>query len=173
MSKREPGDGNEERIGAVAGLPRAIEPSRDLWPGIARRIAAEPRDAAAKPAWRSGRMLRAAVVALALLGGGVMLGRYGTDAPLQDAAPNRSPSDAEWANASLLALASLEDSTRGLDPATAEIVRRNLEIIDDAVREIRVALESDPTNPRLQKFLTAEYRRRSALLRRAVADSPM
>ncbi len=193
MKDREMNELSEDQARALASLPRAIEPVRDLWPDIARRIAVETRDEPSRGTWLAAHWLQAAAIAIALLGGGVMLGRFvakpesapvvaqrgpGAGAapqrePVERETPSLLPSEEEWAAASSQVLASLADSTSGLDPATAEIVRRNLEIIDAAVRDIQAALEADPSNPQLQRLLTAEYRQRSALLRRAAADTPM
>ncbi|MGH2569626.1 MAG: hypothetical protein ACRDGR_00280, partial [bacterium] len=80
--------------------------------------------------------------------------------------------DASHASASrdvLDALTRVED----LDPATVELIRRNLEIIETAIAEIRAALADDPGNPGLNRLLIAEYQRRGVVLRRAarLADS--
>jgi hypothetical protein len=184
MDERDPNELSAEERRALSTLPRTIEPARDLWPEIARRIAVETRDEPARTMWPGGRWLQAAAIAIALLGGGVLLGRLGgrserapivaeTAAPAEETPRSLLPTDEEWAAASSQVLASLADSTSGMDPATAEVVRRNLEIIDAAVRDIQEALEADPSNPQLQKLLTAEYRRRSALMRRATTDTPM
>lgn len=189
MDEREVNDLTPEGRRKLDELPRAIGPARDLWPDIRRRIAAEAQEQPARAPF--GGWLRAAAIALALLGGGVLLGRFGAPeqeqepAPLADAGPRAEqgigearpasvlPTDEEWAAASAQVLAALADSTSNMDPATREVVRRNLEIIDGAVRDIRTALEADPSNEGLQRLLTAEYRRRGALLRRAATDTPM
>ena len=113
-----------------------------------------------------------------MLGGSLAVAKFG----LREEAPPppgvtevtspvaRPPSDAEWAAATDELFRALDDPRNELDPATTEIVRRNLEIIDAAVRDIRAALEADSTNTGLQKLLTAEYRRRSALMRRAAQE---
>ncbi len=54
-----------------------------------------------------------------------------------------------------------------LSPATLEVVERNLDLIDQAISEIRQALEQDPENPELRHLLTASYQREVQLLKRA------
>lgn len=62
------------------------------------------------------------------------------------------------------ALAQRQDQ---LSPATLEVVERNLNLIDQAIREIRQALDNDPENKELRHLLTASYQREVQLLRRA------
>lgn len=60
-------------------LPRAIEPSRDLWPSIEARL--EPRERVEAPVRRGwGLHAVAASVAVAFLAG-ILLGRQGPEAP--------------------------------------------------------------------------------------------
>jgi hypothetical protein len=160
-------------------LPRAIEPPRDLWPGVEARLSAEHE----APSWRGergGRRLLAAAAVAVVLGGSLVVGKLGGSRRGEDlvAAPARStsaeapvPTPPEWTAATEELLRALDASGDGLDPATREVVARNLEIIDEAVREIRAALDADPQNAGLQKLLTAEYRRRSALMRRAAGSA--
>jgi len=53
-----------------------------------------------------------------------------------------------------------------LDSATVAVVRRNLAIIDQAIRESRAALAADPGSPFLQEQLDRAYGGKVALLRR-------
>ncbi|MFN8178211.1 MAG: hypothetical protein U0167_09790 [bacterium] len=179
----EPGNDRDREWRRLAErLPREIEPSSDLWRGLEARIRFEEaspwtatRRAPARP------LLAAAAVAL-VLGGSFLLVRFG---PHRDLAPvvaqqgpsapaphvAAAPTEDEWAAASDDVLKALEQSHGTLDPAAREVVRQNLQIIDDAVRKIHKALEDDPSSPYLQRLLTAEYQRRSALLRKAATGA--
>jgi hypothetical protein len=53
-----------------------------------------------------------------------------------------------------------------LDSATAAVVRRNLAIIDQAIRESRAALAADPQSGFLLEQLDRAYGRKVVLLRR-------
>lgn len=53
---------------------------------------------------------------------------------------------------------------------TFELVRRNLEIIDQATRELHLALSQDPDNPRLEGRVLDNYRRELSLLRRLTGN---
>jgi hypothetical protein len=157
-------------------LPRGIEPARDLWPGIEARI----RDLGEAPArgkilhgrfeFGARTMLAAAAVVVvfvaALTTGVLHRDRTAAPGPSPIAPSPFDVIDASHASASreiLDALARVED----LDPATVELIRKNLEIIETAIAEIRAALADDPGNPGLNRLLTAEYQRRGVVLRRA------
>jgi hypothetical protein len=68
-------DTPEERelLRRLASLPQEAEPERDLWPGIAARIATPPQTAARPP--RRARFLAQAAAALLLFASGVAVGR--------------------------------------------------------------------------------------------------
>ncbi|HUP19296.1 MAG TPA: hypothetical protein VM778_05005, partial [Gemmatimonadota bacterium] len=69
-------------------------------------------------------------------------------------------------------LAASQELLTGLDgqrlaPETMAIVRRNLEVIDAAIAELRAALERDPGNGELTRMLLATYQRKIELLEQA------
>lgn len=138
-------------------LPRAIEPGRDLWPGIAPRLAARP---ARRLPWLQ------LAAALALFAGGFAAARLGQG----DAEPTRLATlQAEYAAASTELSRRLAGESSGLAPETRRVVERNLEIIDQAIREAEAALTGDPANGALEQMLVARYEQRLELLRRATA----
>ena len=47
------------------------------------------------------------------------------------------------------------------------VLERNLQVIDDAIREARAALENDPANALLNAHLASARQRKLNLLRRA------
>ena len=55
-----------------------------------------------------------------------------------------------------------------MDPQTIEVVRRNMAIIDQAIREAQSALAADPANGDLNQAVSAAYKTKINLLRRAV-----
>ena len=57
-----------------------------------------------------------------------------------------------------------EDRDR-LDPRTVLVIERNLQAIDDAIREARMALNDDPANTYLNSHLADARRRKLELLR--------
>jgi hypothetical protein len=132
-----------DRINTLERLPRSRSPERDLWPGIEARLA--PRRARASP-WRfalaSG--LVAGLAALATLG-------------LRDAAP---PADHAVAAAPAPGPTAVAALPLGADGRA--IVRANLNMVRDAERQLRRALEDDPDSDALRSLLrSAEQRQRS------------
>ena len=55
-----------------------------------------------------------------------------------------------------------------LDPQTAQVVRRNMAIIDQAIRDAQAALSADPANGDLNRAVSTAYKTKINLLRRAV-----
>ena len=166
-------------------LPREIEPERDLWPAIEARIqprgAREPGPAGAEEPSGSIRRWRpwgvvptelvAAAAALVVFVAGWGVAKLGsgdgeappvTEAPPPVAIEDAAAADYEAAQSALLA--TLENG--GIAPETVALIRRDLAAMDEAVDGFRVALESRPDDPRLQKQLNNEVRRRQHVLRR-------
>jgi len=61
----------------------------------------------------------------------------------------------------------LQEQRDRLDPRTVRVLERNLQAIDEAIRQSRQALEADPANPFLNSHLTDARQRKLELLRRA------
>jgi anti-sigma-K factor RskA len=178
----------ERLLTAAAALPRSLEPERDLWPGIARRLE-ESAPGGAPMAFGALRQQTwfQALAAVLLLTLGIFLGRQlPTDPAVIDPPPaedlrlvaDESPTSAgfSFAEAELLRtketlwlLAMRRDEE--LSPVTLRVVERNLRILDRAIEEIHHALENDPGNPHLEERLLDHHRRGVELLERlALAD---
>jgi anti-sigma factor RsiW len=180
----------------VAGreLPREIAPSRDLWEGIAGRIADSGRpadvvDISARRATLERRSrwipLAAAAVLLVVLSSGMTVALLrapagGPAAGIGDSvapapAPGRSetalvafrPTQAEYERL-IESLRAQLDSRRGsLAPETVGVIENNLRIIDRAIAEAHAALEADPSSTELPLHLSHIYGRKVELLRSA------
>jgi hypothetical protein len=61
----------------------------------------------------------------------------------------------------------LREQRDRLDPRTVVVLERNLRVIDDAIREAREALATDPANAMLTRHLAGARQRKLDLLRRA------
>ena len=61
----------------------------------------------------------------------------------------------------------LREQRDSLNPRTVLVLERNLQIIDDAIREARAALDGDPANAMLNAHLARARQRKLDLLRRA------
>ncbi len=166
-------------VAAAGALPRAVDPPPAAWSAIRARL----ETGSARPASRGIPWLAAAAVALVVLAGGFLLGRLDAgrgaappiaqapDVPaVRDDRDDRGATPGDPADA---VFAARDAVTAGGDPESDDVLRRNLEIIDQAVHRLHAALEEDPSNASLQRLLNAEYKRRGALLRRAAQDTSM
>jgi hypothetical protein len=166
-------------------------PAADLWPGIAARI----QPAATIVEWRPARQNRrlsfsitelalAASLLVAVSAGGAYLAARRSTPPTaareavvlaQGELSAPSSNDIRPANFGDAAfdaavgdleriLASERDT---LDPRTVRVIERNLQAIDEAIRQSREALDADPANPFLNSHLADARQRKLDLLRRA------
>lgn len=183
------GCADEERglralLARVAALPEEMSPSRDLWPGIAERIAAvRPRPAALGPrriwSW-SPALLAAAAAVLVALGSlaRVWAPSAGRETPagavgaVQEAAWTTDPAllaaEREYARATGQLMAALEARKATLPPETMAAVEKDLTTIDAALRQVRGALRQDPANPQLSHMLASTHQKKLDVLQRVV-----
>jgi hypothetical protein len=164
----------------AAELPSDLVPARDLWPGIAERIARSRVVRVDHREWRRSWLAAAAagVLAAALLAG-FWLGRHG---PGPEAARSDRPTavvpvraaevsvdeirfEFERARSELESALALRRSR--LSPETLRVVDANLELIDDAIARISDALAANPENPNLTLRLRSAYQQQIDLLRMA------
>jgi len=163
----------------AASLPRSMEPSRDLWPGIAARISAEK----VIRGRFGGRALLAAAAAVVVISSVVtayFIGR--SQAVVTVESPTvvvAGPSEVVLASIAGLGvenylatraelLDALDARRHELSPETMNVVMENLSLIDQAMDRIAEALGEDPENDFLMKQLAGAYRRQIDLLQRAV-----
>lgn len=178
-------------------LPRKIPPRRDLWPGVESRIGsraggADVGKSAAKGGrwsrpWEAWRPLAAAATLLMAVGVGGYLWSSA------EGGPDRAADRAERAAPALegdpvtgsLASAALEPAERDylrttadlleildrnrdrLAPETRQALDRTLATIDEAVRDLKAALEEDPNSRQLMLMLESTYRQKIDVLRTA------
>jgi anti-sigma factor RsiW len=163
---------------AVAELPQSIEPRHDLWPGIAARI-----DADTVVRGRFGRRALMAAAAVLVVAASVIMAylagrQQATTVDLGSPTPQSASSDVVRASFAELGVHDYEATRQQLvdvlqarrselSPQTLEIVMSNLQLIDEAMATIAVALGDDPGNELLQRQLVAADRQQIALLERA------
>jgi hypothetical protein len=166
------------------------EPSRDLWSGIAARIAAGEGSPATLVATSSGKrrvsfsipQLAAASVVLMLMSAGTMYVALNADngAPVAEVnGPQTQPLPAGSASvravtrnydAAVAELESVLHSNREqLDSTTVRVLEQNLAIIDRAINDARAALGQEPANPYLSRYLDQAMQKKVQLLRRATS----
>ena len=181
-----------EEIQLVTTLARAdqdVLPTNDLWPGILARIES-PRmvDFSARAPRRisftlpqlalAASLLVAVSAGVAYVASGRVANRPSAqETPIQAMAEPMMPASPDIALANFAdaqfdrAVTDLErilvEQRDELDPRTVMVIERNLAAIDDAIREARAALDSDPANPFLNSHLADARRRKIDLLRHA------
>jgi hypothetical protein len=74
--------------------------------------------------------------------------------------------DYERATAELMA--ALDTRRASLSPETSASIDENLRVIDQALAEIRAALEKDPASLRLGRMLTSTHEKKIETLRRVL-----
>jgi predicted anti-sigma-YlaC factor YlaD len=175
--------GEEQHLRALlarlAALPGELEPARDLWPGIAARLNTR-RASSFLPGmghlrtWVLPVLATAAVLAVATNlwrerpaavrptpGVSAQSAAFSSDPGLRAAQDDY----ARAANDLMKVLATRRDA---LPPETVQSVEANLHTIDEALGQIRVALQQDPDNPQLARLLTTTHRRKVAFLQQVV-----
>jgi predicted anti-sigma-YlaC factor YlaD len=158
-------------LAVAAGLARETSPPRDLWPEIAERIRSERRGIGSWPRWAAAALAAAAVVSIALLAS--VVGRQAppvapvAPTPVQAEKDPLREAEADYARATSALLSALEQR-RDLSPKTLASVRSNLDVIDQALGEVRAALAKDPANPELTRMLASTHRKKVDVLRRVM-----
>jgi hypothetical protein len=173
-------------VASAAALSDSIEPRRDLWSSIDASIDTAGtvdldawRARSRSPLWNHRWELVAAATLLVMVAstGTLLLVRDDArEAPIAaaDTASTTSvvlvgvPGQADYVAAIQQLDALLRQRAGQLDPATAEVVRANMAIIDQAIREAQAALATDPANGDLNQAVSAAYKSKIHLLRQAV-----
>jgi hypothetical protein len=184
------------RADAAAWATGTASPSPDLWAGLAARLQPPVATRGARVlAWHQRRwslgvveLAVAATLVAAVTAGLLWRGAPG-GAPAPEAGPapvlaqvepvgvpDGAVTTVSFADAQFdAAVADLErvlrDQRDQLNPRTVQVLERNLQIIDDAIREARTALETDPANALLNAHLASARQRKLNLLRRAALIS--
>jgi anti-sigma factor RsiW len=172
----------------AGALPEGITPPTDLWPGVAERLGDRrtPLPLTAKLRTRSilsnRTLLAAAAVLVAVIATAVTTTVIHNRRPSSQSGDRRRPmaivtttsisseyesAEMEYRQATDKLIAALDERRDSLSPQTLAIVDENRRIIDQAIQEIRDALEKDPGSPQLNGLLLAAYKKDVELLRQA------
>lgn len=169
-------------LAQAAALPRELTPARDLWPEIEKRLArGNLLGFPAKPAVRRAWLAVAAAAAL-VVAAGLALRSRGTaprEASLEaggtptNVALSTQPAgvleaEREYAKAASVLLAALDSTKERLSPQTLATVERDLQAIDQALADIRKALEKDPGSDALNHLLASTHQRKVKVLQQVV-----
>jgi len=154
------------------GLPRTLDPERDLWPEIAERF--DLAEGRGSRRWHWTPLAAAAVVLVALAAALVVntLVRRAPSEPVAAATPQSAGVvlaglEAEYAEATAELEAALEAGRDVLKPETVAVIEGSLRVIDEAIAEAQAALAADPANAELVRRVGAGYALKVDLLRRA------
>ena len=156
-------------------LPESIAPSHDLWYGIAERIASPVADeggasnvtkvsfgrqGAPRHVWRRALGIAAALL-LTVVGLYYGVYRAGSGSPYLAA-------EGDYVQARADLLAAIDERKESLAPETLAAVEENLQVIDQAVSEIRVAMDNNPQDARLAGMLVATREKEMDFLQQVV-----
>jgi len=184
----------EERLRALIrqaqSLPGEIDPGRDLWRGIERRIADTPAENVVTFSRRTVYVAgtAAAVVVVAALSFVTLNQNQPNDAasPRMANGSTQTNPNVQFANYDEpenaqyeLAIAQYKSATDAMHQSINErrdsmeeetwvAVSESLAVIHQAIADIEAALAEDPDNEDLQSMLVAAYEKEVGLLRRAV-----
>ncbi len=168
----------------TAALPRNVEPTRDLWPGIESALQGTSNVTPLRPraAPRPGGLWRVALPAAAA----VFLMALTAFVTIRLVGPDVSPPDDIVQSAGRTSLQTfraaeadyrrttdgLQDALDGrreeLSPKTIAVVEENLQIIDQAIQDAWAALENDPSQVGNGYLVASLYQKKVALLQRAI-----
>lgn len=186
-------DFGQLRARATAWSAGTVVPPRDLWAGVAARL--EPRTGARVLPWHQRRwsmgLVELAVAAslVAAVTAGLLWRAGPGQLPESEAGPapvlaqvepvgvpDGAVTSVSFADVHFdAAVADLERVLREqrsqLNPRTVLVLERNLQVIDDAIRDARAALQDDPANALLNAHLASARQRKLNLLRRAALIS--
>jgi hypothetical protein len=168
----------------AAALPRSLAPSRDLWPGVERRIAH-----GLGWSWLlgPGQPLALAAAAVVAIGVGAVLWRQQAPAAVRTAEipvaggrfepvsagpavadPDLARAERDYEAAANALLDALQTRKAQLPAEELARVEGNLQVIDRALGEVRQALAKDPENVELNRMLVRTHRKKVDVLRQVV-----
>ncbi len=159
-------------LAKAAELPKDVEPSRDLWPGIAARLGEAPREATGKdfrwPMALAAGFLVASVSALLTWSlmrtpEPAMVAKTPTvQAPVADIVPVSYGPNSGLTAQELMARDELvvrfREKFTTLRPETRDAIVKNLAIMQTAADQIDAALAKDPASGMLKGMLVGTYK---------------
>jgi anti-sigma factor RsiW len=163
----------------ASALPRAVDPPPELWAAVQARLVPQAAGTTTggrpRPAWT----LAAAAVLLLIAGStfATRAARSPLDGPGVAASPVASAAvvaraEAEYVRAAAELRAALDAQRAELSPAAVATVEQSLRVVDEAIVEARTALARDPENATIAAVLSANHVQKLDLLRRATRLLP-
>ncbi|MFK8052646.1 MAG: hypothetical protein AB8F65_06700 [Woeseiaceae bacterium] len=161
-------DNNDDILKAAAALPRSIEPSRDLWPGIESQLQTE------KTGFWQWRVAASGLAASMLIGL-LLLPPVDDKPPVaaveQSSVPSLNaqlvrhiPFDQAFMRDYERSLEQLDAQLAQMPPGTREVIVGNLKIVRESIRDINEEIDRDPNNVQLRQLLQLAYRQEMAII---------
>lgn len=156
-------DENRDMDLKLGHLDREIQPTRDLWPGIERRIADYPQ----RRIWRIDVLMPYGVAASLVIAVASLLIALSNDSPGDPIlmAPSLDNLQAEYIRVRNPMLEQFSQTNSSLDPHSLEDLYRNIEIMENARHEIEALIRENPENRHLVGMLMRIHRQELELLR--------
>jgi len=148
-------------------------PERDLWPGVAGRLAQTP----AFPWHRWARHAAAAILLVTASSAvTVLVMKQTMDVPIvEKMGTNTTPvmaafqaTEQTYSSAIAQLTETFHQRKDALAPETISAIESNLKVIDDAIHASRMALDADPNNQASVHLILAMYKRKVDLLQQIV-----
>jgi len=174
-------------LAEAASLPREIEPPQDFWPALSQQMEHGEKSASrftrrGRPWWAQPIVYAAA--ALLLIAGGMLGTMFRADfapvlsprevvAVLFGHTPDTVVSqefrsaETQFIQARSQLRMAVEEQKSKLSPETLAVIEQNLDIIDNAIQDMQVALAKNPRDTRLSEQLLAMYQKQVDLLQQA------
>lgn len=180
-----PRNSEDPLLAKAAELPQAIEPARDLWPGIEARLGEAPRNDESR-GFRWPMALAAGLVVAsisALLTWSLVRSPdpvtpttvAGTPAPVAEIVPvNYGPNSGltvQELKARDELVVRFRETFATLRPETRDAIVKNLAIMQTAADEIDAALAKDPASRMLKGMLVGTYKQELQLYSTVVTSS--
>ena len=151
-------------VASARALPPRIEPTRELWTGIAARLTARRRGGVNIAWWRERGFWAGVSAAAAMLVLALAVYRWTGRGSSPRPPDEWSVVEAHYAQATAELNRTLAAERSRLRPETVALVERNLRLIDAALREARSALAQDPGNADLRQLVATAARQKVELL---------
>ncbi|MBD3649628.1 MAG: hypothetical protein HUJ31_19720 [Pseudomonadales bacterium] len=135
----------------IRHLDREIQPARNLWPGIERRIADHPQ----RRWWRQEFLMGWGVAASLLVAVTSLIVSLQIESPAEPVPMETSleSMQAEYLRVRNPMTEQFNQANEDLDPDTLEDLYRNIRIMEEARREIEAQIKRNPENRRLVEML--------------------
>jgi anti-sigma factor RsiW len=158
-------------LAQAAALPRELAPSRDLWEGIEARLGSRR----AAPPWVRSFLLSPVTLAAASIVLAVLAARLPTPPSLTPGSGEAAPvaldpsiaqAEAQYTRAAAGLKTALDGKRESLSPETVKAVEKDLQVIDQALGSLRLALQKEPGNTELAQLLMATHKRKLDILQK-------